>query len=155
MPIISPFGLDGNNNQSLSPFDIKGKGQTKIISFLEYLLIISEWAPPLCTTLSMLPLSTCWSLYFAEVWCSCSPWTYARWSLSDPYHTIFNQSLSLLISINPPYTRLSLHKPTCVRGSSSSNSRTPIFLWNNQDLTARWCINYSQLLSEVFKSFPG
>ena len=26
MPTISPFGLDGNNNQSLSPFDIKGKG---------------------------------------------------------------------------------------------------------------------------------
>jgi len=32
MPTISPFGLDGNNNQSLSPFDIKGKGRTKIFS---------------------------------------------------------------------------------------------------------------------------
>jgi len=26
MPTISPFGLDGNNTKSLSPFDIKGKG---------------------------------------------------------------------------------------------------------------------------------
>ena len=26
MPTISPFGLDGNNTESLSPFDIKGKG---------------------------------------------------------------------------------------------------------------------------------
>ena len=26
MPTISPFGLDGNNTRSLSPFDIKGKG---------------------------------------------------------------------------------------------------------------------------------
>lgn len=35
MPTISPFGLDGNNTKSLSPFDIKGKGRTKIFSFLE------------------------------------------------------------------------------------------------------------------------
>ena len=33
MPTISPFGLDGNNTKSLSPFDIKGKGRTKIFSF--------------------------------------------------------------------------------------------------------------------------
>jgi len=26
MPTISPFGLDGNNTKSLSPFDMKGKG---------------------------------------------------------------------------------------------------------------------------------
>ena len=32
MPTISPFGLDGNNTKSLSPFDIKGKGWTKIFS---------------------------------------------------------------------------------------------------------------------------
>jgi len=35
IPTISPFGLDGNNTKSLSPFDIKGKGRTKIFSFLE------------------------------------------------------------------------------------------------------------------------
>ena len=26
MPTVSPFGLDGKNTKSLSPFDIKGKG---------------------------------------------------------------------------------------------------------------------------------
>jgi len=33
MPTISPFVLDGNNTKSLPPFDIKGKGRTKIFSF--------------------------------------------------------------------------------------------------------------------------
>ena len=45
MPTISPFGLDGNHHtKSLSPFDIKGKGRTKII---------------LSILLSILPLSIC------------------------------------------------------------------------------------------------
>ena len=48
MPTISPFGLDGNNTKSLSPW-VPAE--------------ISKWAPPLymprCTNLFMLPLSTC------------------------------------------------------------------------------------------------
>ena len=40
MPTISPFGLDGNNTKSLSPFDIKGKGWTKMFSsFAEHFVV--------------------------------------------------------------------------------------------------------------------
>ena len=70
MPTISPFGVDGNNTKSLSPFDIKGKGQIKIFSSFaihtppECLLKSLNELPPLymprCTNMSMLPLSTCW-----------------------------------------------------------------------------------------------
>ena len=75
MATIYPFGLDGNNNQSLSPFDSKGKGQTKIISFLdkhstahtppEYLLKSSNEIP-LCVCQGI-PFYPCFLWVHAEV----------------------------------------------------------------------------------------
>ena len=59
MPTTSPFGLDGNKNQSLSPFDIKGKGQTKIISFLEKHSIAHTPPKYLLKSLKELPLCIC------------------------------------------------------------------------------------------------
>jgi len=63
MPTISPFGLDGNhdgvdcytlwklldityntNTKILSPFDIKGRGQTNILSFFDIHYVVN--APP-------------------------------------------------------------------------------------------------------------
>lgn len=75
IPTISLFGLDDNHNtKSLSPFDIKGKGRTKIFSSLIYIL------------LSMLPLSTCWSLWMSSPFVHAKtyksvhapPWAHAR-----------------------------------------------------------------------------
>jgi len=61
MPIISPFGLDGNHHsRSLSPFDIKGKGKTEKFSPWVYLL------------LSILPLST-----YCNLWLS-SPFVHSK-----------------------------------------------------------------------------
>ena len=59
MPTISPFGLDGNNNQSLSPFEIKGKGQTKIISFLEKHSVAHTAPKYLLKSMKELPLCAC------------------------------------------------------------------------------------------------
>ena len=56
MPTISPFGLDGNNTKSLSPFDTKDKGRTKIFSFLDNHSV--DHTPPeyLLKSLKELPL---------------------------------------------------------------------------------------------------
>jgi len=74
MPTISPFGLDGNNNQSLSPFDIKGKGQTKIISFLEK--HSAAHTPPkyLLKSLKELPLCVCQGVPL----CPCFLWVHVE-----------------------------------------------------------------------------
>jgi len=74
METISPFGLDGNNNQSLSPFDIKGKGQTEIISFLEK--HSATHTPPeyLLKSLKELPLCICQGVPL----CPCFLWVHAE-----------------------------------------------------------------------------
>jgi len=59
MPTISPFGLDGNNTKSLSPFDIKGKGQTKIFSFLDKYSAVHTPPKYLLKSLNVLPLCIC------------------------------------------------------------------------------------------------
>ena len=55
----------------------------------------------------------------------CSPWTCARWSLSDLYQTFCNQHLSLLISFKSPYTHLYTHKQAYIRKYPLRNTRTP------------------------------
>ena len=69
MPTISPFGLDGNNTKSLSPFDIKGKGRTKIFSSFDKHSAVHT--PPECLLkfLNELPLCICQGLPI----CPCSP----------------------------------------------------------------------------------
>ena len=68
MPTISPFGLDGKNTKSLSPFDIKGKGQTKIFSSF------ADHTPPKCLLkyLNELPLYICQGVPIYP----CSPWVH-------------------------------------------------------------------------------
>jgi len=70
MPKIFFFGLDGNNNQSLSPFDIKGKGQTKIISFLDKHSAVHTPLEYLLKSLNELPLCICQGvpLYRSFLW---------------------------------------------------------------------------------------
>jgi len=74
MPTISPFGLDGNNNQSLFLFDIKGKDQTKIISFLDK--HFAAHTPPeyLLKSLNDLPLCICQGVPL----CPCFLWVHAK-----------------------------------------------------------------------------
>ena len=72
MPTISLFGLDGNNNQSLSPFDINGKGQTKIFSFLEKHSAAHTLPKYLLKYLKELPLCICQGVPL----CPCFLWVH-------------------------------------------------------------------------------
>jgi len=59
IPTISPFGLDENNTKSLSPFDIKEKGQTKIFCFLDKHSVVHTPPEYLLRSLNELPLCIC------------------------------------------------------------------------------------------------
>ena len=69
MPTISPFGLDGNNTKSLSPFEIKGKGRTKIFSFEDKHSAVHTPPEYLLKSLNELPLCICQCVPI----CPCSP----------------------------------------------------------------------------------
>ena len=74
MPTISPFGLDGNNTKSLSPFDIKGKGRTKIFSFQDDHSAVHTPPEYLLKSLNELPLCICQGVPI----CPCSLWVHAE-----------------------------------------------------------------------------
>jgi len=83
MPTISPFRHNANNNtKSLSPFDIKGKGQTKMLNlwlsspFIHAEMYQSIHAPleHMLNSLIKFPLCTCQYVPIHP----CSPWAHAE-----------------------------------------------------------------------------